>query len=392
MRRPRKRPVTGALARIALVLAALVFRPAPACADLTLSAPVDYQIVQRTTPDRGVMAVRGAVTGTPSDGLVLGYRWIRSGTPSAWAPLEAVPADGRFEGMVAGPAGGWWRLEVRATRGDAVVGEAVVEHVGIGEVFVVAGQSNSANHGEERQRTTSGMVATFDGTRWRLANDPQPGASGEGGSFLPPFGDALVQRFAVPVGVVACGVGATSVREWLPRGSGFPDPPTLESQVQPVAGGGWESKGAIFDAFTARMRLLGPQGFRAVLWHQGESDANQPDPRRSLPGPLYREFLGLLIADSRRTIGWEAPWFVAQASYHVPGDESSPEIRAAQASLWQDGLALEGPDTDALKGEWRDGGGQGVHFSGPGLREHAARWVKTVAPWLEKQLETAPAR
>ena len=135
----------------------------------------------------------------------------------------------------------------------------------------------------------------------------------------------------------------------------------------------------------ARMKSAGMYGFRAVLWHQGESDANQQDPTRTLPGNLYRDYLEQLIGASRQEIGWNAPWFVAQASYHLPGDEASPDIRAAQASLWKDGLALEGPDTDALKGELRDSGGKGVHFSGPGLREHGARWVDKVAPWLEKQ-------
>jgi hypothetical protein len=47
------------------------------------------------------------------------------------------------------------------------------------------------------------------------------------------------------------------------------------------------------------------------------------------------------------------------------------------------GRALEGPDTDALKGNLRDNGGQGVHFSGPGLRENAARWVEKVAQRLK---------
>jgi hypothetical protein len=45
----------------------------------------------------------------------------------------------------------------------------------------IAGQSNAANHGEERQTPQTGRVAVFDGTHWRLAADPQPGASGSGG-------------------------------------------------------------------------------------------------------------------------------------------------------------------------------------------------------------------
>jgi hypothetical protein len=56
-------------------------------------------------------------------------------------------------------------------------------------------------------------VSAFYGTDWQPADDPQPGASGSGGSFLPPFGDAIAERCGVPVGLVACGVGVTSVRE-----------------------------------------------------------------------------------------------------------------------------------------------------------------------------------
>ena len=228
-------------------------------------------------------------------------------------------------------------------------------------------------------------MAAFDGTGWQPANDPQPGASGAGGSFLPPFGDAVAEKFGVPVGLVACGVGATSVREWLPRGATFPNPPTLEGHVRKLAEGRWESKGDLYASLCDRMKQLGPHGFRAVLWHQGESDANQKDPTRTLKGGLYREYLERLIRDARKEIGWEAPWFVAQVSYHAPGDESSPDIRAAQAALWKAGVALEGPDSDALKGKFRDNGGQGVHFSGPGLRAHASRWVEKVGPWLERE-------
>jgi hypothetical protein len=225
-------------------------------------------------------------------------------------------------------------------------------------------------------------VTTFDGTRWRPALDPQPGASGGGGSFLPPFGDALSKRLGVPVGLAACGIGATSVREWLPKGSRFPNPPTLTHRVRRLDSGEWESDGAAFEGLVARMAPWGPGGFRAILWHQGESDANQADASRTLTGDRYREYLTTVIQESRRRIGWEPPWFVAQVSYHVPGDEASADIRAAQASLWQEGIALEGPDSDALKGAFRDSGGKGVHFSGPGLREHGKRWADKVGGWI----------
>ena len=87
-------------------------------------------------------------------------------------------------------SGGWHRLDVRAVAGEKIVGQAVVEHFGIGEVFVIAGQSNSANHGEEKQKINIQKVSTFDGKAWRIADDPQPGASGQRRKFY----SAICQR------------------------------------------------------------------------------------------------------------------------------------------------------------------------------------------------------
>ncbi len=363
------------------------FVKAHAGPNLTLRSPLDHQVIQRSSKKKGRLTIRGELAGFPEKSPIMEARLIVNGEPGKWRRIAVNKKAQSFEARWNAPAGGWHRLEVRARAGTDVLAESVIEQVGIGEVFIVAGQSNAANHGEEKQQTRTGLVSTFDGQRWAPANDPQPGASGRGGSFLPPFGDALAEKFHVPIGLVACGVGATSVREWLPPGARFPHPPTLTSHVRHLPHGDWESDGTIFGTFNERMKPFGPRGFRALLWHQGESDANQTDPTRTLPGDRYREFLEELIRASRREIGWNTPWFVAQASYHVPGDEASPDIRAAQAALWKTGLALEGPDTDALKGDLRDNGGQGVHFSGPGLREHAARWVEKIAPWLEQQLE-----
>ena len=64
---------------------------------------------------------------------------------------------------------------------------------------------------------------------------------------------------------------------------------------------------------------------------------------------------------------------VALVFHLAPGEEASPDIRAAQVSFWKDGIALAGPDSAALKRDLRENGGKGVHFSGPRLGEDAAR-------------------
>jgi hypothetical protein len=361
-----------------------------------LTSPLDFQVVQRSSRPNGVILVAGSLAAEagavePPDILearvtgVSGFGEL----PGRWQTLLHDSGGTMFRGELRVPAGGWYRLEVRALRADVQVGLAVVEHVGVGEIFVIAGQSNAANYGEERQATKSGLVASFDGKVWQPARDPQPGAGGTKGSFLPPFGDEIVGHFHVPVGLVAVGIGSTSVREWLPGGTRLTQLPPLTRNVVTNREGQWEASGRIFLNFTSRLKRLGPYGFRAVLWHQGESDAHQADPERTLPGALYRQYLEQLIRDSRRAIGWEAPWFVAQTSYHNPGDPASADIRAAQKSMWEEGIALPGPDTDSLTGDLREQAGAGVHFSGPGLRAHAQLWFQTVSPWLEQQLVEA---
>ena len=365
----------------------LLFLPMAAhAAGIVLTSPSDYQIIQRKTAAAGELTVSGSLLDTQGP-VDVETRLIRDGKAEEWSRLAGSVKDAAFVGKIQVPAGGWYRMEARATRDGQVLAEAVTEHFGIGEIFIVAGQSNSANHGEEKQITSTGQVAAFDGQCWRLANDPQPGASGTGGSFMPPLGDALATQFKVPIGFIASGIGATSVREWLPEGSVFPNPPTRTTRVEQRPDGQWTSKGVAFDMLVRRMKQAGLQGFRAVLWHQGESDANQADPKCTLSGDLYRQYLATIIRESRKQSGIEAPWFVAQASYHVPGDESSEDLRSGQAALWKEGIALEGPDTDALKGNLRENGGKGVHFSGKGLHEHATLWEKKITPWLEQSLK-----
>ena len=292
-----------------LVSTTLLLTPlALPAAELTLNSPLDFQVVQRATPGKGLLRIVGELAeDVPAADAAIEARLLGEKVQTPWLRVGGSVSGRKLAGTVEAPAGGWWRLEVRVSRAGKEVARGSVAHVGVGEVFVIAGQSNSANHGEEKQRPRTDRVVAFDGTAWRLAADPQPGASGQGGSFLPPFADAVVAKENVPVGIIACGIGATSVREWLPKGTAFPNPPTIESRVQKLPSGQWASKGDAYAMFVSRMKSAGGHGFRAVLWHQGESDANQKDTARTLPGKLYREYLERLIRDSRRDIGWDAP-------------------------------------------------------------------------------------
>jgi hypothetical protein len=193
----------------------------------------------------------------------------------------------------------------------------------------------------------------------------------------------MAQRFKVPIGLVACGVGATSVREWLPKGDAMAAPPTTGAHTYATGSNAWASTGELFDKLVSTSKQIGK--FRAVLWHQGESDNHQP-PDREISPALYTKYLQRVIDASRAQAGWQVPWFVALASYHTPEDRGSAELRAAQRSLAADGLALQGPNTDELGPEFREDKGRGVHFNARGLQKHGELWADKVTPWLEAQL------
>ena len=385
---------------------------------LRLVSPTDYQVFQRQNVSNGVITVECALESKSSSTLTNLDRlearlldlsanseqgqsssnagatspspigWERAGVrvTGDWQPL---PFDNRvrhFRAELPARAGGWYRLEVRLLAGKAEVSEASVEHVGVGEVFVVAGQSNAANHGEGKQRAKNPLVVAYGKGHWQAAADPEPGASGKGGSFMPAFGDAMADKFKVPIGIVPIAVGSTSVREWLPRGDAMSAPPYTGLNTIFVGANRWISTGDLFNKIVTVENEFGTNGFRAVLWHQGEADFHEA-PDRDITPTMYRQYLQRVIESSRTTAGWRVPWFVAQVSYHSPEDQGSPELRAAQKSLATDGIALAGPNTDELGPEFRQDGGRGIHMNPRGLQRHGEMWAQLVGAWLERELK-----
>ncbi len=312
---------------------------------VSIESPSEYQVIQRTSEASGPLRI---AVSTQNKGADIEYR-ITGESNAGKLPGQWVKMDtNQTEVDVTAPAGGWSKLEVRTSEGGKPKDSAVVEHFGIGDIFIGAGQSNSTSCGEFRTETQTGNVSNFTGERWRLANDPQLGSVDEGkpgcdgGSFYPAFGDALAKELGVPIGVVPTGCTGTSVEYWKP-------------------GGG------LFKRLEERMNELGEHGFRAVLWHQGETDV-------AMDGGKYFDLLKTVITKSREKAGWDVPWIVAQATFpHTPKDNP---IRLAQARIWVEDFAYEGPDTDRLGLEYRDK--TSVHFNPKGLAAHGKLWAEKV--------------
>ena len=371
---------------LVLIFAGISAHGQKATPSITLDSPVEYQVFQRRCLHSGSILVRGRLFNARHvEASVVDPRDERA--PN-WKKLHVRRASNEFSGEVIAEPGGFFTVEVRATGPDRSSVTAAVDHVGIGEVFVIAGQSNSTNYGEVRQTTQTGMVTSFDGSRWRIADDPQPGVqdNSTNGSFIPSFGDALYRRYNVPIGVASVGHGSTSVRQWLPAGTPVDVMPTMTRYIAKRKDGTLISDGTLFDGLLMRLQQLGPHGFRALLWHQGESDAHQ-SPEHEISASAYARMMRQIIHASRREAGWDFPWLVAVATYHKPDDQGSPLLRQAQRSLWQNGVALHGPDTDTLGPAYRQNQGRGVHFNDTGLKLHGRLWAAAVSDYLDGALK-----
>lgn len=254
-----------------------------------------------------------------------------------------------YEGSIANvPGGGWYTLIVNAGSESKTV-----EKVGVGEVFITGGQSNSCNFGGEKTTAQSDLVSAYNPNTntWQHCEDSQPSESGfntgnGGGSAWPSMGDALTQKTGVPVGFVSTGVGSAKIEE-------------LRTKHY------FAIKNAIND--------LKPYGYRAFLLHQGEADTDGTKREK------YLASLQQLIAQTREDAGYNLNWCIAQVSYawsNYNNTKKMESMKETQRAACNDETIFVGPTTDDLQGEYRHT--DNLHLSKLGLIEHGKRWADVV--------------
>lgn len=286
------------------------------------------------------------------------------GRGTEWTRIEGKAASGRLEGTVHVPAGGWYRLEVRCCVQDRVVAQGSVEPFGVGEVFVIAGQSYATNCNDERLRVadTRGRVVAFDPAKgtWGVAHDPQPAPDGsDAGSIWPSFGDTLLPLVRVPIGFANVAFGGTSSTQWMPDGK-------LHARLVETG------------------TTLGR--FRAVLWQQGESDVIAKASTDDYMGRVTK-----IRTAAAAAWKFDPPWLLAKSTLHptVYNDPAGEDrIRRAIDELCRVPGFRPGPDTDILGGENRGKAGSRRHFTGVGQRRAATLWFAAV--WQELNRPDVP--
>jgi hypothetical protein len=368
------------LTLLAVLFAAGVSAPAAEPALLRVRKPVPYQVVQRQGfqprkahehhpggPALGFALVPleadlSAIKNNPA--APLSFRWrvvLREaayGQSTEWATVEGTRDGDVWRATVRVPAGGWYRLDLAAHRGENVAATGAVDPLGVGEVFVVAGQSYAVGANDEVLKVADPLarISAYDWVHknWQVAHDPQPQA-GDGGTIWPALGDFLVPLVRVPVGFVNVAVGGTATRQWLPG----------EKLYEQLADAGQQ---------------VGR--FRAVLWQQGESDVIE-----HRPTDYYVKNMTTIRDGLNKRWGFEPPWLLAKSTLHPTvyrDPEGEERIRAAIDQLCALPGFQPGPDTDILGREHRGGLNTRRHFSGIGQRRAGLMWFAAIWQMLNQ--------
>lgn len=213
------------------------------------------------------------------------------------------------------PAGALYRVESRLGLDEAPAGRglhgSVIHHLGVGDLWIIAGQSNAAGYGRGPvdDPPQLGIHILKNDERWDIAAHPLNDPTGSthpnreiatpGHSPYLAFAKHLHRELGYPIGLVQTALGNSALSQWNP----------LENPAAPL-----------YHNLLHCVRLAGGR-VRGTLWYQGESDTN-PGQAESYE-TRFAAFLARLRSDLAAP---ELPVILAQLNRYT-GRQSQDEHR-----------------------------------------------------------------
>jgi hypothetical protein len=227
---------------------------------MLLTAPQQYQVVQRDTNNRANIVISGR-TGTNIGTHSIEARF----NGGSWQTIASSIAEKTlFTGTLTNQSAGQGAIEVRYT--DSLE-TSTVPYVGVGDVFLIAGQSNAAGAADNPQSFAHATLrAGLFGNDylWRMLSDKTDDTNGQidtvsqdvglGYSVWPNVASWYLTNQALPVAFIPCALGGSPIEPWMPNGS-------HTNRASLYGSMNWR----------ASTNVAGP--VKAVVWWQGESNA-----------------------------------------------------------------------------------------------------------------------
>jgi hypothetical protein len=167
-----------------------------------------------------------------------------------WTVIDDAPQNGIFVGELEDvPQGGWYNIQVRS-RTDHSVAISGKHKWGVGVLIACLGQSNMKEwFYTGKDLTAHSLLRKFSGRHWSKF--------GTTGNAAIAFGNRIIDRLGIPVGLMDFSVNGSGLRKEADWGTGY-----------------WEdtSPNSIYDRFITGVSSSGGAA-EFVIWIQGEADA-----------------------------------------------------------------------------------------------------------------------
>ncbi len=320
-----------------------VFRESAPTDGITLTTPKQYEVHQRSG-STGSIQISGTVAGTTED-------IEASFNGGAYVTIASAVAPGSFSGTLTGQAQGQGTLTVRKKVTTAT--SATVLDVGIGDVFIVAGDSIAEGRGTNAQNYTHATLKAAKFTQadiWGNGNDGIDTGTNVG-SHWPLLATQIMGSQGVPVAFISVGTGSTDV-----AGSANT----------------WAKPGAEYTELTAQVTASTVASVRGVLMHLGPNAVTNAS---TLSQATYNAALDTLAANLAADVAGAPKLNIGvfgEVSTGSPPDRTAAlnNLRAAIIEAIGDNANIEtGPCLIDL--DYSDG----VHpQSDAALQAVAARW------------------
>lgn len=363
-------------------------------AQITIEFPYSRLVFQQDSLGRGEILLSGyslAKADTIQARLIPFA--ATTGKATEWVTCRTTDASSQQNfSVVVQAAAGWYNLEVRAIKNATAVAEASLPRIGIGEVFVIAGQSNAQGQTLKEARSSKDpyeRVGAFSGYDEKM-NAPSFKAEQLNNyiSIYPvgvtswcwaELGDKLTERLNVPVFFLNAAWGGTGSQDWVN---------SVDSSATFEKGRGYIPYAYLQKTIQFYRNIL---GLRAVLWHQGESDAYRNNFRAAGTPPIdYFKNMLQIIEPSRKQVGGDLAWVISQTSL-IYGITDSLVIEAQRRLPIEIPNVFLGPYTDTLTNARYDG----VHFTNEfdkrGLSKLASAWDQALdSTFFKRSVPTLP--
>ncbi|SOE23775.1 Por secretion system C-terminal sorting domain-containing protein [Spirosomataceae bacterium TFI 002] len=345
-------------------------------AQINIDFPVERSVFQRGNDNFGYIAINGT-SSEKMDSLVAQFQ---SDTTITNKALVNTTAKGYFQERVKMP-GGWYKLTVLGYKNGIVKSQKTIQKVGVGEVYIICGQSNAQGkvdfgaRGAQDDRVNS--VNYYNENLSFTPPDRLEISKIEDNSDIAPYGkspwcwgelgDMIAAKYDVPVLFFNAAWQATFSSNWSDSRDEIPAFDILTFGTLPV--------GYPYHHLDMSHKYYASLfGVRAVLWHLGETDTNPGIPR---PGEYYK-YIKYTIEKSREDFGFNVPWMISEVSFSA-GATSEVVLNDQRDLVKTPGLnAFTGPYTDPVMQPRVDGTHFGNTSTQNGLTDLAQAWFEKI--------------